>query len=104
MAYNRYSSFIIDGEVKKIPFIELTKKTSDKEEIYKLGITRFDLLSDKYYKNPNYGWLIELANPKLGSLEFNIEDNSVITIPYPLETSIRDYQDEISNYIKYYGI
>lgn len=104
MAYNRYSIFIIDGEVKKVPFIKLPKKTSDKEHIYQLGITRFDLLSDKYYKNPNYGWLIELANPTLGSLEFKIKDGSILLIPYPLETSLKDYQDEILNYKKYYGI
>ena len=56
------------------------------------------------YKNPNYGWLIELANPTLGSLEFKIKDGSILLIPYPLETSLKDYQDKILNYKKYYGI
>lgn len=104
MAYNRYGMFTIDGEVKNVPFVKLPKKTSDKEHIYKIGVTRLDLVSDKYYKNPNYGWLIELANPDLGSLEFKIKDGSALLIPYPLEASLKDYQDEILNYKKYYGI
>lgn len=104
MAYNRYSSFTLNGEVKKTPFIKLPQKTSDKEDVYKLGVTRFDILSNKYYKNPNYGWLIQLANPAIGSLEFLTNDNTTLRIPFPLETTIKDYQDEVAKYIKYYGI
>jgi len=104
MAYNRYSEFLIDGDVKIVPFIKIPNKSSDKEDIYELGVTRLDLLSEKYYRNPNYGWLIQLANPELGSLEFKIKDNSIIRIPYPLESTIKDYKNEVSRYIKYYGI
>lgn len=104
MAYNRYNNFNINGEIKKVPFVKLQRKNSDKEEIYSLGTTRFDILSEKYYKNPNYGWLIQLANPELGSLEFSINNNATIIIPYPLEVSLKDYQTEIDKYIKYYGI
>lgn len=104
MAYNRYSEFTENGIVKFIPYIKLPSKSSDKSDIYKIGYTRFDNLSNKFYKNPNYGWLIELVNPELGSLEFNIPDNSNIVIPFPLEASIRDYKNEVAKYIKYYGI
>ena len=45
-----------------------------------------------------------LANPELGSLEFEIPNISAIKIPFPLETSINDFKTEITNYIKYYGI
>ena len=104
MAYNRYNGFIVNGVINKVPFIKLSEKTSDKEDVYKLGITRFDILSEKYYKNPNYGWLIELANPELGSLEFKIEDNSIIRIPFPLDSTLNNYQEEVNKYITYYGI
>jgi|ERR1035441_6854845 hypothetical protein len=104
MAYNRYNGFIVNDEVKRLPFIKLPQKTSDKEDIYIIGLTRFDILSDKYYQDSSYGWLIQLANPELGSLEFNIEDNSIITIPFPLDLSIKDYQDAVAKYITYYGI
>lgn len=104
MAYNRYSQFMENGIIKFLPFIKLPNKSSDKIDIYKTGITRMDKLSNKYYKDPNYGWLIMLANPELGSLEFEIPNNSAIKIPFPLETSINDFKTEITNYIKYYGI
>lgn len=104
MSYNRYTDVTINGIIKPIPFIKLTEKTSDKHETYKKGITRFDSLSNKYYKDSNYGWLILQANPKFGSLEFNIEDGEDILIPYPLETSIKNYKEELTKYIKYYGI
>ena len=104
MVYNRYSSFIVNGEVKKLPFIKLPQKASDKEDIYILGLTRFDILSNKYYNDSSYGWLIQLANPQLGSLEFNIEDNSIMRIPFPLDSTIKNYQDAVAKYIIYYGI
>lgn len=104
MSYNRYSDFTVDGIIKPIPFIKLTEKTSDKHEIYRKGVTRFDNLSNKYYKDSNYGWLILQANPEFGSLEFNIEDGKDIIIPYPLETSVKNYKEELAKYIKYYGI
>lgn len=104
MAYNRYTDFTVDGIVKPIPFIRLTSKTSDKHEIYKKGITRFDNLSNKFYKDSNYGWLILQANPNLNSLEFEIEDGIDIIIPFPLETSIKDYKEGLAKYIKYYGV
>lgn len=104
MAYNRYASFMIDNEIKNVPFIKLPSKTSDKIEIYELGVTRLDIISEKYYKNPNYGWLIQLANPSLGSLEFNIPNHTEYVVPYPLETTLKDLQNETLKYIKYYGI
>jgi hypothetical protein len=104
MAYNRYSDFEVNGVIKLPPFIKLPSKSSDKEDTYIRGTTRFDILSNKYYKDSNYGWLILLANPSLGSLEFNILDNSTIVIPFPLETSLNDYSSEVEKYIKYYGV
>lgn len=104
MAYNRYSSFNINGRNSNVPFIKITKKNSDKEEVYKLGFTRLDLLSEKYYKNPNYGWLILLANPEFEGLEFKIKDNETIIIPYPLEITLKEYKEKIDKYIKYYGL
>lgn len=104
MSYNRYTMFTVDGEVKNVPFINLSKKTSDKEEVYNKGVTRLDLLSNKYYRDANYGWLILLANPSTGGLEFNIEDGTMLTIPFPLDTRLKDYRSEVEKYITYYGV
>ena len=57
-----------------------------------------DLLSFRYYQNANYGWLILQANPHLPSIEFMIEDNEKIRIPYPLESAINQYENDIKIY------
>jgi hypothetical protein len=103
--YDRYNKFRIDGDVKIVPFIKIPIKSSDKYFTYKKGITRFDnSLSNYYYGDPNYGWLILLANANLGALEFEIEDGTNIRVPFPLETSLQQYVNEVNIYDQYYGI
>ena len=104
MSIDRYKQFRVNGLPKNVPFIKLKDKNSDKEVIYRKGIDRMDLLSYKYYEDPNYGWLIMLANPEYGSLEFEIPENTTLKIPYPLETTLNQYYNEINKYITYEGV
>ena len=104
MSIDRYSKFRINGMAKNVPFIKLKTKTTDKTEYYKLGTSRMDLISYKYYQDASYGWLIMLANPSYGGLEFNIPDGSPVIVPFPLETSITQYNSLIANYIANYGL
>jgi hypothetical protein len=104
MKHSRYNSFITDGAYKSIPFINIPKRSTDCYVFYEAGKTRLDLLSYQYYNDPNYGWLILQANPECGSLEFMIDDNAKLRIPYPLDTAIQGYEDEIERYDKLYGL
>ena len=104
MSYNRYKSFIVDGAYKKVPFIKIPKNASDCYVFYEIGKTRLDLLSYQYYNDPNYGWLILQANPQYGSLEYKIENNARLRIPYPLDSAIQRYEDELKKYVKLYGL
>ena len=104
MTYNRYKSFIVDGTYKKIPSIEVPSSNSDLYVYYEVGKTRLDLLSYQYYGDPNYGWLILQANPEVGSYEFNIPTNTLLRIPYPLSTTLSQYNDDIALYDAMYGI
>ena len=104
MKHSRYNSFITDGAYKSIPFISIPKRSTDCYVFYEAGKTRLDLLSYQYYNDPNYGWLILQANPECGSLEFMIDDNAKLRIPYPLDTAIQGYEDEIERYDKLYGL
>jgi hypothetical protein len=63
-----------------------------------------DLLSYQFYDNPNFGWLILQANPSCGSLEFKIKDGTILRIPYPLDTAIQGYENNITKYIQLYGL
>ena len=106
MAYqywNRYSDFLINGEQTIVPFVQLPQKPTDKSYIYKVARSRLDVVSQEYYNSPYFGWLILQANPQYGGLEWNIPDNSILTIPYPLVSSLQDYKNGLDNYFFYYG-
>lgn len=101
--YNRYLNFIVDGEQTVVPYVTLPKKSSDKIYIYKEDMSRMDKISQQYYGSPTFGWLIMMGNPQFGGLEFTIPDGAILTIPYPLITSLQDYKNALDNYYFYYG-
>lgn len=101
--FDRYSKFRENGQIKPIPGLTIPLISSDKTVIYTLGETRLDILSQTYYNNPYHGFLIMLANPQYGGLEFNIKNNDVIRIPFPFNSAIERYLDSIEIYKKLYG-
>jgi hypothetical protein len=94
--YDRYNNFRINGTMKPIPGLFITTQTGDKSIIYKLGQTRLDKVSNENYNSPYYGWLIMSANPQFGGLEFLIPDQSIITVPFPYESAIARYIQEMN--------
>lgn len=101
--YDRYESFVKDGSFRIVPGIELPIKGSDRYLQYNKSKHRLDVLSQEYYGTPLFGWLILQANPLLGSIEFEIPDNSYLRIPYPLLASLQDYKNGVDLYSTYYG-
>ena len=101
--FDRYSNFRYNGNMKPIPGLSIPILSSDKSVVYKLGETRLDKLSNLYYNTPYNGWLIMLANPEFGGLEFNIKDQSIIRIPFPFEDAIGRYITEVNKYNSLYG-
>ena len=98
MSYDRYKNFRVDGMIKFVPSIKLPVKNTDYYEKYVLGMSRLDLISYDYYGDPNYDWLIMLANTEYGSMEFEIPDGSNIRIPYPLAETLKNYNELIEQY------
>ena len=101
--YNRYNEFVVNGDYIIVPHITIPAKTTDRKLVYKVGQTRLDKLSQQFYGSPYYGWLILQANPSYGVQEWNIPDNSLITLPYPLMQSLQDYKSRLDEYFLYYG-
>ena len=101
--YNRYQNFLLNGQQTVVPYVTLPSKTTDRKYIYRQGRSRLDKVSYEFYKTPYFGWLIQMANPQFGGLETNIIDNTVITIPYPLITALKDYKSALDTHIFYYG-
>jgi hypothetical protein len=101
--FDRYQFFIEEGNFKIVPGIELPVKGTDKYLNYKKGKTRLDKISQDFYGTPVFGWLILQANPQVGGLEFEIPDNFIIRIPFPLTSSLQDYKRGVELYNLYYG-
>ena len=97
--YDRYQSFRMDGDIKKVPYIKIGYENSDLVITFDKSRMRLDMLSYKYYGDANYGWLLLLANPSLGSMEFEIPDGSLFRIPYPLSSALLRYENEVEKVI-----
>ena len=78
--------------------VKLTKKPSDLRISWK-ETKRLDKVSNNVYGSPFYGWLILLANPEYGGLEFDIPEGASLRVPFPLMESLQDYQTKVDNYI-----
>ena len=101
---DRYQYFSDDnGGFQIVPGIEIPIKGTDKYIPYKKGKDRLDKISDDNYQSPTFGWLILLANPLAGSIEFEIPDNFYLRIPFPLLTTLQDYKSAVDLYHLYYG-
>ena len=101
--YDRYQNFLLNGQQTIVPNVKLPSKTTDKRYVYRAGMSRLDKISFEFYNTPYFGWLILIANPQFGGLEWNIPDNSVINIPYPLVASLQDYNNALKTRFYYYG-
>jgi hypothetical protein len=101
--FDRYEFFIDDGKFRIVPGIELPIKGTDKYHQYGRTKDRLDKLSQEFYNTPTFGWLIMMANPGAGTNEFEIPDNFILRIPFPLTSSLQDYKKGVELYNLYYG-
>ena len=101
--YDRYENFRGNGVMEQIPWIRIAPQSTDKQAAYKVGKSRMDKLSQEYYGNPYHGWLIMIANPQWGGMEFNIPDGEIIRIPFPFTNAVERYILEVKRYKELYG-
>ena len=104
MSYDRYARFRVSGKISVPPQVKIIKKATDYYEPYIRGTSRLDLISYDYYGSPDYDWLILMANPSAGNLEFEIPDGTILRIPYPLSVTLELYDREIERHNALYGI
>lgn len=101
---DRYSKFKTNGGMKPVFGIQIKTESTDKTFVYRKGVSRLDKVSNDYYNNPYSGWLILLANPQFGGLEFNIPDMTILRIPFPYNDGLGRYISAVENHRKLYGI
>jgi len=102
--FDRYSDFSIgNNKIVPLPGIKIPEQGTDKYVVYRKGRTRLDKISNDYYNNPYSGWLILLANPQFGGLEFNIPDTTVLRVPFPFDSALTRYNNSVDTYKTLYG-
>jgi len=90
--YKRYEKLKnTDGTTDSMPFVNLPTNPSDKFEYWNVGFSRMDKISQKYYGNPFYDFLILYAN-NIYLNEFDIPDGALIRVPFPLSKVKADYE------------
>lgn len=97
--YDRYYLLKKGNIYKTMPFIKIPKNNTDKYIEWKSNIDRLDKLSEKYYGSPFYDFFILYANPEFLS-EWDIPDNTIIRIPFPLDVVKSYYENELTNKLK----
>lgn len=95
MAISRYRQLItVNRTMQTVPGIVISKRDTDKFVIYNSDKMRFDTIAADIYNDDMYSWLISLANPQF-SLEFDIPNNTVIRVPFPLNSVIAEYEQKV---------
>lgn len=97
--YDRYYLLKKGNIYKTMPFIKIPKNNTDKYIEWKSNIDRLDKLSEKYYGSPFYDFFILYANPEFLN-EWDIPDNTIIRIPFPLDVVKSYYENELTNKLK----
>lgn len=97
--YDRYKYFRNDGSIMKIPSIKIEVENSDLYVTFDKSRMRLDNLSYHYYGDANYAWLLMMANPQYGSMEFEIPDKVTFRIPYPLKNALDRYESKVIKYL-----
>lgn len=99
--YDRYSLITESDRFNKntIPFVKISENELDVYINWISDTNLYSILSNKYYDNPFYDFLLYYANPAYLS-EFDIPDDAIIRIPLPFDRAISEYEDAIKNIVK----
>jgi hypothetical protein len=95
MAISRYRQLITPQRtMSTVPAVTISDRDTDKYIIYNSDKMRFDTIAADIYGDDLYNYLILLANPQY-PLEFDIPNNTVIRIPFPLNDVIVEYEQKV---------
>ena len=94
MPFNFYKSLKVNNSLLDMPPVQISARATDKFILYHKERMRLDYIAGQIYEDETLWRLILWANPEY-FLEFDIADNSVIRIPFPLN----DVLAEVNNFI-----
>lgn len=94
MPFNFYKPLKDNDTLKDMPPVQISSRKTDKFILYKKELMRLDFIAGEIYSDETLWRLIMWANPEY-FLEFDIPDETVIRVPYPLN----DVLAEVNNFI-----
>ncbi len=94
MPFQFYKPLKINDSMLDMPPVKISLRKTDKYITYQKDKVRLDFIAGEIYKDETLWRLIMWANPEY-FLEFDIPDNAIIRIPYPLN----DVLAEVNNFI-----
>ncbi len=103
MQYFNENTYFKDGEKTKIiQFVPIQIKSTDKTYLWNKKVDRMDKVSQLFYGHPFGGNIILMANSSYGCNEDDIPDESILIIPYPFQSAVQQYTDNLKKirYIK----
>jgi hypothetical protein len=103
--FDRYSKFRNNNSIGYIPYVKIPVNDTDIYDVFDSNSDRLDNWSSKYYNdNPDYFFLILLANPEYSSLSYSIPNKTILRIPFPLNSALERYNNSAKKYIQYNSI
>lgn len=103
--FDRYSKLRNNSAIAYIPYIRIdVNENTDIYDVFDPNSSRLDVWSNKYYGDPDYFFLILLANPEQSSLSYSIPNRTVLRIPFPFNSALERYNNAVKNYLQYNSI
>jgi len=86
-----FAALLRDGmKLKAFPPFKIKQRSTDKFVEYNSDKTRLDRIAENIYDDATCSKIIMWANPEY-FIEFDIPDNTIIRVPFPL----KDVQEEV---------
>ncbi len=97
--YNGLGSLV---NARPLPNIVINNRSTDTTITYEANKSRLNKISNQFYNNPSYSWLILLANSQLAGIEIDLPSICKLRIPLPLNDVLREYEEKLKEYLQRY--
>ena len=94
MPANFYSNLKKNDKLQNMPPVQIDKRHTDRKVVYNKQKMRLDTIAGDIYRDETFWRLILWANEQY-FLEFDIPDNTVIRVPFPLQDAWNEVNKKI---------
>ena len=95
MSVDFYSYLIKNGDMSNMPPIQISSRPTDRYILYNKDKTRLDVIAADSYSEDEYSKILLWANPQY-YCEFDIPNNTLIRVPFPIDSVIKEIVGQIA--------